>query len=386
MVLATATIVLAGLVLGALPAGAPATPSAGASAVAGGGPAADPSPAVSLPLPTVDPEAYWAGGWLPTGYRPAVARAGWLAQQAEIHDGPGAATQIQDVLPAGFPVTVQARQGSDPEWVAIVPDGARADSVGWVPAAVLADRDPGRVSPLTMDVLDPELAAYLERWSAQAGVAVVDLSSGRSYGFNEAVHFITASSVKVPMMLTLLRQLEAAGARPSASQVDLLTAMIERSDNAAASRINTQIGDRQGLIDFAVALELYGFRPGSTFDRGWGWGTITPATMARLFVLLEQGAILAEPTDEALARKLLGNVIGGQRTGVGTTAPRGSTVLMKNGWVPGPDGLWVFNSSGIVTTDSGSWVIAAYTAHNASLGQGQSIVVNICRMITAALS
>jgi len=385
LAVAAALIVLGGAALSGLPRESPAPGSPVGSD--GASPAVSPSAATAAPvLPTIDPDRYWSGTWLPPDFRPSVARAGWLADQTELRAEPEAEAAVVDILPAGHGVTIQARQGSDSGWVAVVPVGAPADAVGWVPAAALTSRDPGRVSALTIDVLDPGLAAYLERWKDQAGVSVVDLTTGRTYGFNDEVHFITASSVKVPMMLTLLRQLEAAGRPPSASQIDLMTGMIERSDNAAASRINAQIGDRQGLIDFAVAFGLFGFRPGSTHDQGWGWGTITPAAMARLFVLFEQGAVLDVPADEALARELLGNVIRSQRVGVGSTAPTGARVLMKNGWVAGPDGRWVFNSSGIVTTATGSWAIAAYTAHNASLGEGQAIVINICRKVAAALS
>jgi hypothetical protein len=71
--------------------------------------------------------------------------------------------------------------------------------------------------------------------------------------------------------------------------------------------------------------------------------------------------------------------------GVGTTAPAGATALLKTGWTPGPDGLWVASSSGIVITRRASWIIAVYTDHLASLEESVAILDHVCAAVAARL-
>jgi hypothetical protein len=107
--------------------------------------------------------------------------------------------------------------------------------------------------------------------------------------------------------------------------------------------------------------------------------------MVRLLTLFQRGKVLTSAADTRLARTLMSHVESDQRFGVGTTAPAGATVLLKNGWVPGPDGLWVANSSGIVITARETYVIAVYTAHDASLGQGLAILEHVCAEVATRL-
>ena len=58
---------------------------------------------------------------------------------------------------------------------------------------------------------------------------------------------------------------------------------------------------------------------------------------------------------------------------------------MKDGWVPGPDGLWEMNSSGIVMDGAEVYIIAVYTKDNASLGAGQNLVRQISSMVASHL-
>jgi hypothetical protein len=73
------------------------------------------------------------------------------------------------------------------------------------------------------------------------------------------------------------------------------------------------------------------------------------------------------------------------RVGVGTTAPAGSTVLLKTGWTPGPDGLWVANSSGIVITRRATWIVVVFTDHLASLDDSLAILNHVCAAVAARL-
>lgn len=231
--------------------------------------------------------------------------------------------------------------------------------------------------------LDPALAAYLSGLGNEVGASVHDLNHNQWYGYKANTPFITASSVKVAIMIALLRKVEAKGRPPNSTEMARLKAMIEHSDNDAATALYAEVGDQAGMRTFASQIGLSGFVPADS-HRGWGWSTITPSAMARLFTKLWRHKMVNNH-DRALALKLMSHVESDQRTGVGTTAPSGAYVAMKNGWVPGPDGKWVMNSSGIVATSHGTYIIAVYTAHNPSLSRGERIVIHVCAAMARKL-
>ena len=241
------------------------------------------------------------------GGTPAVARAAWLTATTAVLTDPRSDATIDIVLGEDFPITVEADQVVGSGWLLVKPNTIGFDRQGYVPTAAVTYQPPaaGSTSSAGMDALSPELADYLAGWGTQVGLTVTDLASGITYGYNGDQPFVTASSVKVALMFALLRQLEAADQSPSEEQLQLLTAMIEWSDNDAAEAIDIMVGDREGLRAFAEELGLDGFSPGSTYAEGWGWGTLTPGAMVRLLTLFEQGNVLASSADQALARQLL---------------------------------------------------------------------------------
>ena len=375
-----------------LGAGAPSMAQAATAACAGHAWAASTTPApLGASVPYDDTLADGEGDAIPPaaapGRSPAVARAAWLTASTAVLFDPGSDATIDIVLGEDFPITVEADQVEGSGWLLVKPHTIGFERQGYVPTAAVTYQPPaaGSTSSAGIEALSPELADYLAGWGTQVGLTVTDLAAGITYSYNGDQPFTTASSVKVALMFALLRQLEVADRSPSEEQLQLLTAMIEWSDNDAAEAIDLMVGDCEGLQAFADELGLGGFSPGSTYVEGWGWGTLTPDAMVRLLTLFERGSVLASSADQALARQLLSSIDSDQRIGVGTTAPDGAFVMMKNGWVPGPDDLWVFNSSGIVELNGHAYIISAYTAHNASLEQGQEIVVHATAAVAALL-
>jgi beta-lactamase class A len=358
--------------------GAPASPpSPGLSPATG---SAAPAPGTGTASSTGVPDRTSPAG------TPSVGVEGWIARTTPVRAAPSLNAVIDFILDEDVPVTVVVDQIVGTGWLLVRPQ-AMADRTGYVPVSAVTYRPPaaGTVSTASMSALSPDLADYLSGWGTQVGVTVMDLRTDTTYSYNGDHPFVTASAVKVALMFALLRQLEAEDESPTDEQLQLLTAMIEWSDNDAAEAIDEMIGDRGGLEAFAEELGLAGFRPGSTYEEGWGWGTLTPDAMVRMLALFQRGEILSRPADYLLARHLLSSVESDQRTGVGSTAPDGAFVMMKNGWTPGPDDLWVFNSSGIVEVDGHAYIVAAFTAHDDSLEQGEEIVVHVCAAIAAQL-
>jgi beta-lactamase class A len=312
---------------------------------------------------------------------PAAGTAAWTRRSVVLYRAAGGTGPAQVHLGPNFALTLSSGRASigGVPWyeVAWVTPGRRG--TGWLPASSVMLHRGTAVASAGIDALDAGLAAYLANLGPRVGVAVTDVTRGVRYTYNAGRAYVTASSMKVPIMLALLSQLEARGRRPTARERSLLRTMIENSNNASASALYAEIGNQGGIAAFMRQVGVSGLRPSSP-ARGWGWSTITPRAMATLLERLHAGTILTAK-DRALALGLMENVQASQRWGVGDTRPAGANVALKNGWTAGPDGLWVANSSGIVTAGDEVYVIAVYTTANRTVAEGKRIVSHVCEAI-----
>ena len=211
---------------------------------------------------------------------------------------------------------------------------------------------------------------------------VYDLTRNRYYNYNVTQQFITASSMKVPIMLTFFDMIERQGRGPTNHELYLLSTMIENSNNDSASALYYgEIGGANGVTRYMQKIGVSGLWAN---PHAWGYSLIYPSTMVQLLIRLYRGSILTAH-NRNLALYFMEHVQADQRVGVGDTAPRGATVALKDGWVVGPDGYWVMNSSGIVTLGRETYVIASYTRDDSSLLAGQNIVRQICARVAAQL-
>jgi beta-lactamase class A len=202
------------------------------------------------------------------------------------------------------------------------------------------------------------------------------------YTYNPLNQFLVASSMKVPIMLTFLDMTEQEGREPTSDEMDLLTTMIENSNNDSASALYfDEIGGAAGVANYLNKIGITGLDPNSD---SWGYSLITPLTMVNLLTLLYNGQILT-PNDRQLALDLMEHIEPDQQIGVGDTAPAGAIVAMKDGWVPGPDDLWAMNSSGIVKVGQQIYIIAIYTQEQSSLGDAQATVQHFCGTVAPLL-
>lgn len=260
---------------------------------------------------------------------------------------------------------------------------ARALPVSEASPRVVNARTGGAALTVTsIDTLSTSLATYLNSLGSNVGVVVEDVTHRHSYIYNSTQQFLTASSIKVPIMLTLFAQTENQGREPNNNEMDLLTTMVENSNNDAASALFSEIKGASGITAFLQQVGVSGLTPD---DDAWGYSRITPQAMVDLLTSLHNGSILTAP-DRATALQLMQQVESDQRWGAGDTAPGGSTVSMKNGWVPGPDNLWTVNSSGIIATNTETYILSVYTQEQQSFPAGQAVVQQVCKDIAAALS
>jgi hypothetical protein len=113
-----------------------------------------------------------------------------------------------------------------------------------------------------------------------------------------------------------------------ASDRALLSPMIRRSDNAAASRIMAMVGTR-GLRRVARRAGMTRFTPVAPV---WGNSRVTPSDQTRYFLRIRS---LLPPRHRAYGMKLLASVVPSQRWGIGRVSLPGWRVYFKGGWGSG---------------------------------------------------
>jgi beta-lactamase class A len=254
---------------------------------------------------------------------------------------------------------------------------------GWVEASELTFDSPGNMPGwASFDVLSPTLAAYLTEIGGNVDAVVYDMTRQRYYTYNASAQFIMGSSMKVPIMLTFLAMTEREGREPDGNEMNLLTTMIENSNNDSASALYYgEIGGAAGVASYLQSIGISDLIPE---PNAWGYSIITPQSMVKLLTLLYDGQILTAK-DRNLAFFLMEHIESDQQVGVGDTAPPSAIVAMKDGWLPGPDGLWAMNSSGIVMMGKETYIISVYTREQNSLGDGQAIARHICGAVASLL-
>jgi hypothetical protein len=254
---------------------------------------------------------------------------------------------------------------------------------GWLEASAITFASPGDVPEwASFDLLSPPLAAYLATIGENVGAMVYDVTRQRYYTYHASAQFITGSSIKVPIMLTFLDLTERQGRQPDAEEMNLLTTMIENSNNDSASALYYgEIGGAVGVASYLHRIGITGLIPD---PNAWGWSLISPQDMVNLLTDLYQGKILTA-RDRNLALSLMEHIESDQQVGVGDTAPSGAIMAMKDGWLPAPDSLWAMNSSGIVTVSQETYIIAVYTRGQGTLGDGQRIARHVCSTVASLL-
>ncbi len=215
-------------------------------------------------------------------------------------------------------------------------------------------------------------------------VAVADLDTGVTAAYGDGgPGFATASIVKLDILATLLLQRHgrlSSGLRASAR------AMVERSDNDAASTLWRVIGGARGLDE---ANERFGLTA-THGGHGGRWGTTTTSASDQVALLQDIFTDDSELTSgsRAYIRALLDDVEPDQDWGVSAADTRtGERYRVKNGWLPRTaTGLWVVNSVGAVEHHGHRLLMAALSDGRPSMGRGVQILEAVSRSAAKAVT
>jgi hypothetical protein len=262
-------------------------------------------------------------------------------------------------------------------------------------SAVTAGRAGGkrqlRVPPQRRPFDPARLARTLDRhlagWPGRLSAAAADLGTGRTFRYRAHERMITASTVKVEILMGLL--LTASWRELGAHTRRLAGLMIRASDNRAADRLWEVLGYAAGLnrVSWAFGLRHTGAVDGRCVDL-YCWGVVrtTAADQVRLMRQLATGAGPLAAADRRAVLSLMRDVLPRQRWGVSAGACAGDTVAVKNGWMRRVHNhLWVIASVGLITRHDRHYAIAVLSEGSATMAEGVARVERVARAIMTAL-
>lgn len=180
----------------------------------------------------------------------------------------------------------------------------------------------------------------------------------------------TASIVKVDILAALL---DAQDGELTAAQQQQSAAMIERSDNGAATELFDDVGGEAGLEAYNATLGLVD----TVVDEAWG---LTQTTAADQLVVLQ--AALQYDT----VRELMGQVVDDQRFGVSAAADDPADAVLKVGYLQrSVTRLWDVTSIGEVTSAGRTYLVAVLSDGNGTMDSGVALVDAVAEAAVPAL-
>ncbi|MDQ1292902.1 MAG: hypothetical protein QG608_783 [Actinomycetota bacterium] len=227
---------------------------------------------------------------------------------------------------------------------------------------------------------------YLTDRPGKGSVAALDLVTAHSVTYRGTREFITASIVKVDILIALLFAAQKDGRSLTRSEKSLTRSMITRSDNDAASTLWNTIGGARGLNRVNARLGLTGTHAGT--GGYWGHTRTTASDQLRLLRVLAGSTSSLTRARRSYALDLMRDVVADQRWGVSAIAADTKAAALKNGWLASAtdDGLWTVHSIGRVVPANGNPVLlAVLTCGSPNRKTGIATVQQLARLAVGGL-
>jgi beta-lactamase class A len=285
------------------------------------------------------------------------------------------------------------------------PGGKKAPSA---PAAAAASRESSSATPKASSSpspsasphtaaaeADPLAAAqsYLATRSGTVLAAVYDAKSRQLWTVGAGKPQAEASIVKLDILETLLAQHRAAGTALSAEEMSLAAAMIEDSDNDAATSLWDDVDGAAGIGAYNRSAGLRDTTPSTCVECSgfpWpGWGLTTTTAVDQIVLLREllEPSSLLTAAQQQYALGLMRNVTESQRWGVTGGVPTQLPVALKNGWLPltSSDTDWQINSIGWINGDGRDYLMAVLTTGDPTEQYGIDTINQLSAMVWGRL-
>jgi hypothetical protein len=242
---------------------------------------------------------------------------------------------------------------------------------------------------LATNLLDtPAITKYLAGRQGNITMALYDANTGETSLYRPGVTQTTASIIKVGILAALLYQAQQKGQPLTDPTAQLASAMIENSDDNAASDLWQGDGGAKGVAAFDTLAGLTDTAPGA---KGfWGLSTTTAEDQVTMMKTVAYPNDLLNAASRTYALGLMAQVEADQSWGLSAGVPAGVTVDLKNGWDPlDGDGdsnaangtNWQVNSIGWIDGDGRNYVAAILTVGNDTEGYGIDTIQGVAPLI-----
>jgi Beta-lactamase enzyme family len=230
----------------------------------------------------------------------------------------------------------------------------------------------------------PPVAAALANASDDLTAAVYDEETGVTSLYRSGVAEDTASIMKVDILATMLAQSQAQGTGLSEAQQDLAQPMIEQSNDDDAQDLWDAEGGATAVGGFDRSAGLTQTTPDAAGY--WGLSTTTALDQVELLKVVAFPNNVLTDASRAYELGLMSNVDADQSWGVSAGVAPGSTIAIKNGWLPLDSGGWQINSIGYINGDGRNYVIAVLSSGNATEAQGIDTIESLSTAVWQELA
>jgi len=228
----------------------------------------------------------------------------------------------------------------------------------------------------------------LPSYPSSVTAAVYDAATGKTYVLHPGVKEDTASIVKVEIMGTLLKQAQTAGSPLPGTELSLMTSMIEASDNSSATQLLADAGGPSSVKTFDESVGMTSTEPHDTtpYINGdpnlpaWGLTTTTAADQVKLVRAFAYPNSVLNSTNRNYGIGLMTHIEADQAWGVSGGVGTGTTVALKNGWLPldvANNSNWQVDSIGWIKGNGRDYVLAVLNDGNASESAGIDTISHI---------
>jgi hypothetical protein len=235
------------------------------------------------------------------------------------------------------------------------------------------------------------LTPYLARMAGYVTAALYDTRTRTTWVFHPGAVQDTASIVKVQIMGTALQEAEAAKEKLPQPEAALMTSMIENSNNQSATDLLQDVGGpgAVALFDHSVGLDhtipsTLTLIPGTSWP-GWGLTTTTAVDQVMLVSKFAYPNSVLSRASRRYGLSLMENIEPDQDWGVSAGLPDGTTVALKNGWLPLGPSDWQVNSIGWIDGHDRNYVLAVLTRGSPTEAYGIETIQSIARAIFVQL-
>ena len=258
-------------------------------------------------------------------------------------------------------------------WLAASPAGAAVRAGPAAGAICSSASDPGLAAEMS-----GQITAALRGRQSAVGLAVSDPATGLACELDASRQFDSASVVKATILAALLHR----DAQPDEAERLEATQMITESDNDAASDLWGDVGPT-AMEQFLGLADMTQTVPGP--GGYWGLTQVTARDQMRLLHLLITPNGVLDNAARSYELGLMSEVEAAQRWGVSAGVPAGSTIELKNGWLPRATLGWRINSIGCVSGNRPKYCLVVLTDDNPTMAYGVQTVSAVSEIVNRDL-